>query len=58
MAVLHSFDRAVDMFSSGVLNPKVMISDRFALEDYESALNTFKAGKGRKIIITPNGSSI
>ena len=35
-----------------------MISDRFALEDYELALNTFKAGKGRKIIITPNGSSI
>lgn len=58
MAVLHSFDRAVDLFAAGVLNPKVMISDRFALTDYEKALDTFKAGKGRKIIITPNGSSI
>ena len=58
MAVLHTFDRAVDLFSSGVLNPKVMISDRFALEDYEAALTGFKSGKGRKIIITPNGNSI
>lgn len=58
MAVLHSFDRAVDLFAAGVLNAKVMISDRFALSDYEKALNTFKAGVGRKIIITPNGISI
>lgn len=58
MAVLHSFDRAVDLFAAGVLNPKVMISDRFVLTDYEKALNAFSAGKGRKIIITPNGSSI
>ena len=58
MAVLHTFDRAVDLFSSGVLNPKVMISDRFELSDYEKALNAFKAGIGRKIIITPNGGSI
>jgi threonine dehydrogenase-like Zn-dependent dehydrogenase len=40
------------------VNPKVMISDRFALEDYEAALTAFKSGKGRKIIITPNGNSI
>ncbi|MEJ6573542.1 MAG: zinc-dependent alcohol dehydrogenase family protein [Actinomycetes bacterium] len=58
MAVLHTFDRAVDLFSSGVLNPKVMISDRFALDDYEAALTAFKSGRGRKIIITPNGNSI
>ena len=58
MAVLHTFDRAVDLFSSNVLNPKVMISDRFALDDYEAALTAFKSGKGRKIIITPNGNSI
>ena len=58
MAVLHTFDRAVDLFSSGVLNPKVMISNRFELDDYEKALNVFKSGIGRKIIITPNGKSI
>ena len=55
MAVLHSFDRAVELFASGVLNADVMISDRYSLENYADALTAFKSGKGRKTIVLPNG---
>lgn len=55
MAVLHSFDRAVELFASGVLNPDVMISDRYSLDNYAGALTAFKSGKGRKTIVLPNG---
>lgn len=55
MAVLHSFDRAVELFASGVLSVDVMISDRYSLENYADALTGFKSGKGRKTIVLPNG---
>ena len=55
MAVLHSFDRAVELFASGVLNTDVMISDRYSLENYADALTAFKSGNGRKTIVLPNG---
>ena len=55
MAVLHSFDRAVELFANGVLNSEVMISDRYPLEKYADALTAFKSGKGRKTIVLPNG---
>jgi threonine dehydrogenase-like Zn-dependent dehydrogenase len=55
MAVLHSFDRAVELFAGGVLNADVMISDRYPLDKYADALKSFKSGKGRKTIVLPNG---
>lgn len=55
MAVLQSFDRAVELFTNGVLNAEVMISDRYSIDKYEDALNSFKLGKGRKTIVLPNG---
>lgn len=53
MAVLHSYERAAELFAVGVLDPAVFISDRFPLEDYAAALDTFKAGIGRKIQVVP-----
>ncbi len=53
MAVLHSFERAGELFAGGVLRPDIMISHRFALDDYPKALDQFKAGVGRKIQIRP-----
>lgn len=53
MAVLHSFERAADLFATGVLDPEVFISDRVPLTDYAGALDQFKAGKGRKIQVLP-----
>ncbi|MFC1440816.1 zinc-dependent alcohol dehydrogenase family protein [Streptacidiphilus sp. N1-10] len=53
MAVLHSFERAADLFAAGVLDPEVFISDRVPLDDYAAALQQFRAGKGRKIQVVP-----
>jgi 2-desacetyl-2-hydroxyethyl bacteriochlorophyllide A dehydrogenase len=53
MAVLHSFERAADMFAAGLLNPDVFISDRIPLADYAEALAKFKRGEGRKIQVLP-----
>lgn len=53
MAVLHSYERAADLFATGVLPPEVFISDRLPLEDYAAGLERFAAGQGRKIQVLP-----
>ena len=53
MAVLHSFERAADLFATGVLDPNVFISDRLPLDSYAAAIEQFKAGEGRKIQVLP-----
>ncbi|MDT0345977.1 zinc-dependent alcohol dehydrogenase family protein [Streptomyces litchfieldiae] len=53
MAVLHSYERAADLFAAGVLDPAVFISDRLPLDDYPAALDRFAAGVGRKIVVVP-----
>lgn len=53
MAVLHSFERAADLFATGLLDPNVFISDRLPLADFEEALTRFQHGIGRKIQLLP-----
>ncbi|MET8980225.1 zinc-dependent alcohol dehydrogenase family protein [Streptomyces sp. NPDC004539] len=53
MAVLHSFERAAELFAGGVLDPDVFISDRLPLESYPQALEQFAKGVGRKIVVVP-----
>ncbi|MEW2526920.1 zinc-dependent alcohol dehydrogenase family protein [Streptomyces sp. NPDC047071] len=53
MAVLHSYERAAELFANGVLDPDVFISDRLPLTDYPEALAKFAAGEGRKIVVLP-----
>ncbi|QNP73420.1 zinc-dependent alcohol dehydrogenase family protein [Streptomyces roseirectus] len=53
MAVLHSFERAAELFAGGVLDPDVFISDRVPLAEYPRALERFAAGAGRKIVVIP-----
>jgi 2-desacetyl-2-hydroxyethyl bacteriochlorophyllide A dehydrogenase len=53
MAVLHSYERAAELFAGGVLDPEVFISDRLPLVDYAEALRRFRAGLGRKIQVVP-----
>ncbi|GAB3617178.1 zinc-dependent alcohol dehydrogenase family protein [Okibacterium endophyticum] len=53
MATLNSYDRAVDLFATGVIDPEVFISDRLPLEQYAHALDLFREGKGRKIQVVP-----
>ncbi|MCC3764503.1 zinc-dependent alcohol dehydrogenase family protein [Glycomyces sp. TRM65418] len=53
MAVLHSFGRAVELMGRGVLDPAVMTSHRFGLDEYADAIDRFRVGVGRKLQITP-----
>jgi 2-desacetyl-2-hydroxyethyl bacteriochlorophyllide A dehydrogenase len=53
MAVLHSFDRAGELLAAGVLDPSIFVSHRFPLSSYAEALDQFRAGVGRKILIEP-----
>ncbi|MCT2593459.1 zinc-dependent alcohol dehydrogenase family protein [Streptomyces sp. N2-109] len=54
MAVLHSYERAAELFAAGVLDPDVFISDRVPLESYPAALDQFASGTGRKILVVPD----
>ncbi|MZD10543.1 alcohol dehydrogenase catalytic domain-containing protein [Streptomyces sp. SID5785] len=53
MAVLHSYERAAELFAGGVLDPDVFISDRLPLDAYPQALDQFASGVGRKIVVVP-----
>jgi 2-desacetyl-2-hydroxyethyl bacteriochlorophyllide A dehydrogenase len=53
MAVLHSYERAADLFAGGILDPDIFISERLPLEEYPTALDHFRRGIGRKIQVLP-----
>jgi 2-desacetyl-2-hydroxyethyl bacteriochlorophyllide A dehydrogenase len=53
MAVLHSFERALELVVRGAIDSEAMISHQFGLGDYASAIDTFKSGTGLKIQIIP-----
>lgn len=53
MAVLHSYERAAELFAEGVLDPEVFISHRLPLDQYPQALEQFASGTGRKIQVLP-----
>jgi 2-desacetyl-2-hydroxyethyl bacteriochlorophyllide A dehydrogenase len=49
MAVLHSFERALSLLAKGVIDCEAMITNRFKLDDYLGAIDTFLAGSGLKV---------
>lgn len=53
MAVLHSYERAAELFATGLIDPNVFISHRHPLQAYPASLRQFADGIGRKIVITP-----
>jgi threonine dehydrogenase-like Zn-dependent dehydrogenase len=53
MAVLHSFERALSLLARGVIDCEAMITNRFPLDDYQSAIDTFLAGSGLKVQVGP-----
>jgi 2-desacetyl-2-hydroxyethyl bacteriochlorophyllide A dehydrogenase len=56
MAVLHSFGRAPEILASGVIDPDLLISHRFGLEDIDEAVSTVREGRGRKVLVLPRGA--
>ncbi|SHN21090.1 zinc-dependent alcohol dehydrogenase family protein [Streptomyces yunnanensis] len=57
MAILHSFGRAVELLGKGVIDAETMITHRFGLDSYATALETFRRGTGRKLQIVPSGAA-
>lgn len=53
MAVLHSFERAADLFAAGVLDPSDFITHRFPLAQYQDGIDAFVSGEGRKVQVIP-----
>jgi 2-desacetyl-2-hydroxyethyl bacteriochlorophyllide A dehydrogenase len=53
MAVLHSFERALSLLAKGVIDCEAMITNRFKLDEYQSAIDTFLAGSGLKVQVGP-----
>lgn len=53
MAVLHSFDRAAELFATGVLPADILISHRLPLSRTAEAFDKVKSGSGRKIQVLP-----
>ena len=54
MAVLHSFERALTLLAKGVIDSEAMITNRFKLDEYSKAIDTFLAGTGLKVQVSPN----
>ncbi|MDT4923349.1 MAG: hypothetical protein QOG01_1062 [Pseudonocardiales bacterium] len=53
MAVLHSYERAADLFAAGVLDPADFITDRLPLDRYADAIEAFRSGAGLKTQVLP-----
>lgn len=54
MGVLHSYERAAELFFGGLVDPALLVSDRFRLDDYRAALDLVAAGTARKVLVTPH----
>jgi threonine dehydrogenase-like Zn-dependent dehydrogenase len=55
MAVLHSFERALDLLVRGVIDCEAMLTHHFPLDQYAAAIDTFRQGSGLKVQITLDG---
>lgn len=53
MAVLHSYERAAELFQTAGSTPEVFITDRLPLTHYQSTIDRFAAGAGLKVQVTP-----
>lgn len=49
MAVLHSYGRAVDLMTKGIVDAGAMITHSVPIEEYAHAVELFRSGTGRKI---------
>jgi 2-desacetyl-2-hydroxyethyl bacteriochlorophyllide A dehydrogenase len=53
MAVLHSYERAAELFATGLLDAGIFITDRLPLERYADAIASFSSGAGLKTQVLP-----
>ena len=55
MAVLASFQPALDLLVGGVINTQAMLTAALPLEEFPQALELMRRGEGVKTQILPNG---
>src|SRR5436190_12122018 len=55
MAILFSFQAALDLISSGVINTHAMLTEALPLQDFSRALDMVRKGQGVKTQILPDG---
>ena len=53
MAVLHSFDRAVDMLAARAVDVRPLLAQPMPIEQFDEALSRVRAGQGVKTHIWP-----
>jgi 2-desacetyl-2-hydroxyethyl bacteriochlorophyllide A dehydrogenase len=56
MAVLNSFGRARDLLIKGAIDSEAMLTHRFPLDAYMTAIDTFRQGRGLKVQVAPDAS--
>ncbi|HET8913159.1 MAG TPA: zinc-dependent alcohol dehydrogenase family protein [Ktedonobacteraceae bacterium] len=54
MAVLFSFQAALDLLCGGIITTEAMLTSALPLEDFQKALNMVRQGEGIKTLILPN----
>jgi NADPH2:quinone reductase len=55
MAVLSTFQPAVELLRAGAIDAGALLTHTFGLDDFEQALDTMRRGEGIKIQVLPNG---
>ena len=53
MAVLHSFERAADLFAAGIVDWRAFVTSQRPLVEYADALASFGRGEGVKTQVLP-----
>lgn len=53
MAVLHSFERAADLFATGIIDWRAFVTSQRPLTEYADALASFGRGEGVKTQVLP-----
>jgi threonine dehydrogenase-like Zn-dependent dehydrogenase len=54
MAVLSSFQAALDLIQGGVINTRAMLTTAYPLQDFAQAISQVRRGEGIKTLILPN----
>ena len=54
MAVLYTFVQAIELLRAGAVQTDPLLTHTFALDDFEDALGTMRAGDGLKVQVLPN----
>ncbi|HWV24725.1 MAG TPA: zinc-dependent alcohol dehydrogenase family protein [Thermomicrobiales bacterium] len=55
MAILNSYEPAVEMVASGVIDTETLLTGTYPLDDFETALAGVRRGEGLKTQVLPNG---